>query len=193
VKFGSATCFTDHVSTPPISVPGGNIVLTGFMGTGKSTVGRLLAAALDRPFIDTDDVIVSRHGPIADIFADHGEAHFRSIERSLAHELAARGGLVVATGGGMLLQDDVRDALAGARLFCLTAASDVIVARVLGDDSGAIRPLLAGPDAEANVVRLLAERGARYRMFEEVETDGLTPDEVVAEILGRIRPVAGND
>lgn len=152
------------------------------MGTGKSTVGRLLAARLGRDFVDTDDVIVSRHGSIDEIFADHGEAHFRAIECGLARELAAQGGLVVATGGGMLMQDDVREALAGDALFCLTAASDVIVARVLADRSGAVRPLLAGADAEANVVRLLAERAWRYREFDQVVTDGLTPTEVAAEI-----------
>ncbi len=162
------------------------------MGTGKSTVGRLLAAELGREFVDTDELIVSRHGPIDEIFADHGEPYFRSIESALAHELAARGGLVVATGGGMLLQDDVRDALAGDSVFCLTAASDVIVARVLADQSGAVRPLLAGVDAEANVLRLLAARAARYREFEQVITDGLTPTEVAAEILRRLSSGADN-
>lgn len=169
-----------------------NIVLTGFMGTGKSTIGRLLAIELGRDFVDTDDVIVSRHGPIAKIFADHGEAHFRSIERDLACELAARAGLVVATGGGMLLQGDVVEALAGDQLFCLTAAADVIVARVLADPSGVVRPLLAGPDAEANVVRLLAERAVQYRRFEQVDTDGLTPAQVAAEIRRRISPAVDN-
>ena len=156
------------------------------MGSGKSTVGRLLAIELGRDFVDTDDVIVSRHGSIAEIFADHGEAHFRSIERDLARELAGRAGLVVATGGGMLLHDQVGEALAGHQLFCLTAAADVIVARVMADSSGVVRPLLAGPDAEANAVRLLAERAAHYRRFEQVDTDGLTPAQVVAEIRRRI-------
>jgi shikimate kinase len=167
-------------------------VLTGFMGTGKSTVGRLLAAELGREFVDTDEVIVSRHGPIDEIFNDHGEAYFRSIECDLARELAARRGLVVATGGGMLLQDEVSDALADDALFCLTAASDVIVARVLGDQSGAVRPLLAGADAQANVIRLLAARAARYRDFEQVSTDGLTPTEVAAEIRRRLSSGADN-
>ncbi len=171
----------------------GNVVLTGFMGTGKSTVGRLLAAELGREFVDTDDLIVERHGQIAEIFADHGEAHFRSLERSLAEELSGREDLVVATGGGMLLQEGLRDAFGTGRFFCLTAASDVIVARVLADESGVVRPLLAGPDAKANVTRLLAERAARYRDFEQVETDGLLPAEVAAEILRRLRVANGND
>lgn len=161
-------------------------MLTGFMGTGKSTVGRLLADELDREFVDTDDVIVARHGSIAALFEDHGEAHFRAIEVGLARELAQQGGMVVATGGGMLLQDDVRHALTDDHLFCLTAASDVIVARVLADQSDVARPLLAGSDAEANVVRLLAERAGRYRKFEQVGTDGLTPIEVASEILRRL-------
>ena len=169
-----------------------NIVLTGFMGTGKSTVGRLLAEALGREFIDTDDVIVARHGPISEIFAVHGEAHFRAVEGELARELAGRGNLVIATGGGMLLQDDVRETFANDRLFCLTAASDVIVARVLADRSGVVRPLLADPDAEANVVRLLAERAARYREFDQLVTDDLTPMEIAEEILRRVTSSADN-
>lgn len=163
------------------------------MGTGKSTVGRLLATELGREFIDTDEVIVARHGPIAALFENHGESHFRALEVDLARELAAEEGLVVATGGGMLLQDEVRAVLADEHVFCLTAAPDVIVARVLADDSGVARPLLAGPDAEANVVRLLTERTGRYAQFEQVGTDGQTPTEVVEEILCRLSSVVDSD
>jgi shikimate kinase len=80
-----------------------NIVLTGFMGTGKTTVGRLLADQLGYEFVDTDRVIEERHGTIADLFRSVGEDGFRRIERELAAELADRVGLVISTGGRMML------------------------------------------------------------------------------------------
>ncbi len=164
-----------------------NIVLTGFMGTGKSTIARLLAAELDREFIDTDALIVARHGEVADIFLKRGEGAFRDIERELAAELAARDGLIVASGGGMLLDPAVADVIAdGARVFCLTAESDTILARVIGDKSGTVRPLLAGPDPAGRVVDLLAQRAIRYGSFEQVPTDHRTPAEVVADIIDRL-------
>ena len=79
-----------------------NVVLTGFMGTGKSTVGRLLAERLGYEFVDTDQLIVERYGPIPEIFATDGEAAFRAYEREVAGELAERQGLVIATGGRAL-------------------------------------------------------------------------------------------
>ncbi|MCY4663604.1 MAG: hypothetical protein OXC00_02945, partial [Acidimicrobiaceae bacterium] len=77
-----------------------NVVLTGFMGTGKTTVGRILAEHLGFDFVDTDAVIESRAGPIPEIFERAGEPGFRELERSVARELAGRTGLVIATGGG---------------------------------------------------------------------------------------------
>ncbi len=83
-----------------------NLVLTGFMGTGKTTVGRMLAEKLGMEFVDTDELIESRHGPIPRIFADRGESEFRAIEQEVARELGERSGLVIATGGRMVLDDD---------------------------------------------------------------------------------------
>ena len=80
-----------------------NVVLTGFMGTGKTTVGRLLADELGYEFVDTDELIEQRHGSIADLFATRGEEAFRELERDVAAELARRSGLVVSTGGRMML------------------------------------------------------------------------------------------
>ena len=77
-----------------------NLVLTGFMGTGKTTVGRILADRLGYGFVDTDEVIESRAGPIPEIFDRDGEEAFREMERSVARELSGRTGLVIATGGG---------------------------------------------------------------------------------------------
>ena len=112
----------------PHPTPNHNIVLTGFMGTGKTTIGRLLADRVGYEFVDTDAIIESRHGPIADIFATQGEERFRSIERALAAELAERTRLVISTGGGTLLDDPSADALGRTgTVFCLVATPDEIL------------------------------------------------------------------
>jgi len=156
-----------------------NLVLTGFMGTGKTTVGLILAEQLTLEFVDTDRVIVDRHGPVATIFEEHGEAAFRQIEAELAVELASRAGNVISTGGGMLLSAANADALESTgRIYCLTAEPELIVERVTGDESGAVRPLLAGDDPHAKIRSLLAERAASYARFLPVATDGRAPSEV---------------
>ncbi len=164
-----------------------NIVLTGFMGTGKTTVARLLAHELGREFVDTDAMIVDRHGPIAGIFAEQGEARFREIEMELSIELAGRSGLVIASGGGMLLTSDVAERFVrSGRVFCLTAESDTILGRVVKEGAEPDRPLLAGPDAAGRVAELLAERAACYSAFEQVPTDDRSPAEVMTDIVSRL-------
>lgn len=163
-----------------------NILLTGFMGTGKSVVGRALAAELGREFVDTDQRIVDENGPIPAIFAEHGEAAFRRLELELAETLGDRTDLVVATGGGMLLQAPALDAVAASgRIFCLAAMPHTIVERVLADGV-TDRPLLAGDDPELRVGELLAERAERYAAFEQVPTDGRAVVEIVADIVERL-------
>jgi len=163
-----------------------NIVLTGFMGTGKTAVGRALAAVLGRDFVDTDDAIVDVHGSIAEIFATIGEEGFRALEQQVAKELAARSDLVIATGGGMLTRDDTRAVLAATgRIFCLGAEPRTIMARVVADGIDE-RPLLAGADPEQRIAELLADRAAIYGRFETVATDDRTVDEIVAEITARL-------
>ena len=169
------------------SVPGHNIVLTGFMGSGKSSVGRALAATLQRPFVDTDEAIAERHGPVPEIFAEHGETTFRAHERALADELAAETGLVISTGGGMLVDAAVADRLeATGRVFCLVATPATIVARVRGDGIEE-RPLLDTADPEASVAALLADRSEAYGRFETVLTDGRSVAEIVDDIVARLR------
>ncbi len=163
----------------------GNIVLTGFMATGKSTVGQLLAERLGYEWVDTDSVIEARHGPIPEIFRNDGEESFRDLERMVARDLAKRERLVISTGGGMMLDDDNAAVLGeNARVFCLTAEPDEIVRRSTSPTE--VRPLLANASPAARIAELLDERRARYDRFEQVATDGLTADEVVAEIAGRI-------
>ena len=90
-----------------------SVVLTGFMATGKSTVGRQLAARLRYGFVDTDRLIEERFGSIPEIFRTQGEERFRAIERELASEIAALPALVIATGGGMLVDSAVADVFTG--------------------------------------------------------------------------------
>ena len=161
-----------------------NLVLTGFMGTGKTTVGRILADRLGCGFVDTDEVIESRAGPIHEIFERRGEEAFREMERALARELAGRGGLVIATGGRMMLDPECAACLEpAADVFCLTAAPETVIQRI-GDP--ARRPLLDGPDAPARVRELMAERAEGYARFAEVDTEGRSPDEVADAVVDRL-------
>lgn len=160
-----------------------NIVLVGFMGTGKSAVGRLLAERLGREFVDLDALIVARAGcTISRIFETEGEAGFRRRERQAVREVAARAGLVVSTGGGVVLDaDNVRDFAASGDLVCLTATPETILARV-GDDTA--RPLLRGGDPLGRIRELLAARTALYAQFaHQVATDGLAAAAVAERVL----------
>ncbi len=109
-----------------------NIILVGFMGTGKTTVGQILAEQLGRTFVDTDAVIAQDQGmTIEAIFAEQGEESFRLMEADLAAELGRESDLVVATGGGMIVNLANRAALmANGFLVCLTARDDIIAARL---------------------------------------------------------------
>jgi len=159
------------------------IVLTGFMGTGKTEVGSRLAIRLGRAFIDTDELVERRAGKtIARIFADSGEAAFRAFEREAIAEAAERTGAVIAVGGGAVLDPtNVERLRAAGVLVCLTARPETILQRV-GDV--ARRPLLAGEDPRASIDRLLAERRAAYEAAADltVDTSDRSVDEVVVEI-----------
>lgn len=158
-----------------------NVVLTGFMGTGKSTVGRRLAAILEREWIDTDRVVEERYGPISEIFARGGEAAFRRIERVIAAEASLRTGRVISTGGRMLLDDDnVRALSKTGRLFCLTVDVETLTTRLLRSPTP--RPLLAGPAPEERIRSLLAERAPGYRRFAQIDGTDQSPDAVAATL-----------
>ncbi len=158
-----------------------NLVLAGFMGTGKSTVGRLVAAARNVPFVDTDAAIEARAGlSIADIFARRGEDAFRQIEAQVCQELAAPRGQVIAVGGGALLDPHTLSALRrGGVIVCLTCALDAILARV-GDDPA--RPLFV-PDRERLAARLAARQEHYDRLPLHVDTTHLTPQAGAEEVI----------
>jgi 3-dehydroquinate synthase len=165
-----------------------NIVLTGFMGTGKTTVGRLLAERLGFEFVDTDQLIEQRHGRIADIFRTRGEAAFREIEHQVATELAERNRLVISTGGRLMLDPrNVASLSRNARVFCLVATPDEILDRVAKDDTPVERPLLSVPDPHQRIVELLAERSPGYRRFAQLTTDRIEADAVADDLAVLVR------
>jgi shikimate kinase len=161
-----------------------NMFLIGFMGTGKTTVGRALADRLRLRFVDMDDVIVDRAGKsIPEIFAEDGEPAFRALERQVAHDLSCEIGLVVATGGGVILDPaNMEDFCSGGLVVCLSAHPDAVLDRVEGDTN---RPLLAGERTEkrAKMVALLEKRQPLYGAVpNQVDTTDLTADEVVDRV-----------
>ena len=160
---------------------GRNVVLTGFMGTGKTTAGRILADRLGYGFVDTDEMIESRAGPIPEIFERSGEPGFREMERSVARELAGRTGLVISTGGRMMLDSECAACLEPtADVICLTAGTGTIIERIGGTPR---RPLLDGPDASERVRELLDERAEGYGRFDPVDTEGRSAEEVADAVM----------
>jgi 3-dehydroquinate synthase len=167
-----------------------NIVLIGFMATGKSAVGERVASRLGRPFIDTDALIEAQTGrPVPRIFAEMGEAAFRRLEAGVVADAAARSGCVIATGGGVVLSPDNMDRLRrGGLVIALHADPRAILARAGG---GGDRPLL-GDDPEGNVRRLLEERAPLYHGADlAIETSLLSVDAVADRVVAFVRARAG--
>jgi shikimate kinase / 3-dehydroquinate synthase len=167
-----------------------NIILTGFMGTGKTTVGRLLARKLGRKFFDTDRLIEERlRQSIAEIFQHHGETFFRSLEKELCREISQETGAVVATGGGMLLDRENRRLLSRFGIvFRLKCAPEVVLGRI---GSARTRPKLAG-DPPSQVKKLWAEREPLYTSLPfQVETTGLSEEQVLENNV-RVSKIVGD-
>ncbi len=164
--------------------PASNIILTGFMGTGKSNIGRKVAARLRRPFVDLDDVIAQRAGKtIPAIFAEDGEPAFRALEAAVCAELAAPAGRVIATGGGAMVNPANREALAaGGTLICLEAAPEAILRRVSRGDE---RPMLAGGEPLARIRELLAQRASAYAAVpHHLDTTHLSVPAAAERVMG---------
>jgi len=164
-----------------------SIYLAGFMGTGKTTVGRRLAERLGRPFVDLDAEIETRAGkPISAIFREDGEPRFRELEREAVRAAAARRGIVAAAGGGAVLDHrNTADLLRAGLLVCLLARPDVVLARVRGESH---RPLLEEGDKARRILELLERRMPIYRALPcRIDTSDLTPDEVAERVLAIFR------
>ena len=120
-----------------------NIILIGFMGTGKTTIGKILHKKLQIPFIDMDSKIIEYTGkPINKIFEDEGELYFRKLERELTKQLIQQNNQIISTGGGIVLnQDNINDFMESGLVICLCASIETIIKRLKNDES---RPLLLG-------------------------------------------------
>ncbi|MEI7880956.1 MAG: dihydroorotase, partial [bacterium] len=161
-----------------------NIVLMGFMGTGKSTVGRALARRLGMQFLDMDTIIEERAGkPISRIFTEEGEPYFRAMERTLSQELAKRSGLVIACGGGVVLNPgNILDYSRTGLVVCLTATPEVIFKRTAKDRN---RPLLEEQDRMQRILDLLEKRKAMYAAIPHQVDTTTSPADQVAEAIIR--------
>ncbi len=140
------------------------LILAGFMGAGKTTIGKIVAAQLGYDFIDTDAEIEQRAGlTIAQIFEQQGEPHFRTLESALVRELVGRERVVVATGGGMIVDAANRAALLRAGVvICLTAAPEAILRRVDASTRPLLRPTQPGETIHDRVAHLLKARAPAY-------------------------------
>ncbi|MBI5874458.1 MAG: shikimate kinase [Deltaproteobacteria bacterium] len=159
-----------------------NIVLTGFMGTGKTAVGRRLARELNLTFIDTDDLIEKEAGKsIAQIFAAHGEDYFRSLESKAIDDVSSKTKIVIATGGGAIVNPENLEALKkNGIVIYLTASIDAILSRVGNGDE---RPLIACGDKREKISALLKAREPFYKKADFIiDTTTKTVGEVVKEI-----------
>ncbi len=170
------------------NVPGRNIVLIGMMGAGKTTVGRLLAQALGRPFVDTDQTIESEQNQtIAQIFASQGESHFRALERCAVQTISDHPRRVIAVGGGAVLDPaNVSILRRGGDLVWLDAPVATLVANVGTDAEFQKRPLL-NRSAEP-VEELRRRRDERLDVYHNaadhvVDTEGKSPQVLAKEIL----------
>jgi shikimate kinase len=142
------------------------IVLIGPMGAGKTSIGKKVARAMGMPFYDSDVAVVREHGPIEQLFADHGEAHFRALERQAVADGLARGG-VVAVGGGAVMDPTTRATLAAHRVVLLTVSPKVVAGRVRESN----RPLLKAGDAMARWAEIYDERRPVYEELADATFD----------------------
>ena len=162
-----------------------NIVLIGYRGTGKSTVGRLLAARLGRTLVSTDaEIVVRAKRAIPEIVAQEGWEYFRDLESDICMELASRDQLVIDTGGGAILRPHNVEALKkSGRLFWLTASVETIATRIGGDNQ---RPSLTGTKSFVDeVADVLRERTPKYQAAADhvVATDDRSIDQLVETLL----------
>lgn len=172
--------------SPPRTIR--RIVLTGFMGAGKSTIGALLAQSLSWDFLDVDTAIESRTGKtVAQIFAQNGEAAFRALEAETIRAHTSRENLVLALGGGAIESEATRELLVSLGRTCvifLDAPLDILVARCLAQPSAAERPVLA--DRESLLRRFNARLPYYRNAHLTITTAGLSPQAVVSRILEAI-------
>jgi shikimate kinase len=177
------------MTTADFDLQGINIYLIGMMGAGKSTVGQLLARALDYCFLDTDAVIEqAANQPIATIFAEAGEREFRALETQVLSQLAAHKRLVIATGGGIVLERINWSYLQYGLVVWLDVSAAILWARLQGDTT---RPLLQNANPKQTLEHLLAQRQPLYNQADlRIEIAHEQPPEcLIQNILAAIPSV----
>lgn len=162
-----------------------NIVLVGYRGTGKSTVGKVLAARLGRPVVSTDAEIVRRAGQtVPEIVAQHGWEHFRDLESTVCQDFSGRDGLIIDTGGGAILRPQNVECLKKTgTIFWLTASVSSIASRIGSDTQ---RPSLTGTKSFIEEIEeVLAVRSPKYQEAADhiIPTDGRSINQIVDTIL----------
>jgi shikimate kinase len=170
----------------PAALGSRSIVMVGLMGCGKSSIGRRLASRLDIPFVDADDEIEAAAGmSIPEIFAAHGEAHFRDGERKVIRRLLAHGPQVLATGGGAYMNDETREAIAAAGIAVwLKAELPVLMRRVMKRSD---RPLLKAADPEAVMRDLMTSRYPVYaKAHLTVDSHDVPHEVIVSDIVRKL-------
>jgi shikimate kinase len=163
-----------------------NIALIGFMAVGKSAVGRRLARRLKKSFVDLDRFIEKIQGKkIAAIFQEKGEPHFRNLEKEALCEVLRENGQVIATGGGVVTDEENLQLLRQRTLLvCLRANIETVLRRA---GNGRDRPLMKAADKGKQIEQLMAQRETFYAEADiQVETSGLSIDEVVDKIITHI-------
>jgi len=160
-----------------------NIYLVGFMGTGKTVVGKVLAEKLSKEFIEMDACIEEREtSKIVDIFAQKGEAYFRGLEKVLLGELSKRDNLVVSCGGGLICDtDNLNQLIATGVVFALKASAFTIYQRIKDCSH---RPILNVDNPRERIEQLLEKRAFYYAKAQySIDTDDFSPKEVVDKII----------
>ncbi|HEU18918.1 MAG TPA: shikimate kinase [Deltaproteobacteria bacterium] len=170
-----------------------NIILVGYRCTGKTSVGRKLSNVLNRPFIDTDNLVTEKAGlSIREIVNQGGWKLFRKKEKEVAHQASTSSGQIIATGGGILDDDENRRLLQRNGLFIwLTASSETILARMQTDEqTNDQRPALCDADQEHEIAIMLAQREPAYRQAADliIDTSDKSIDDVVDDIIGFVSP-----
>ena len=163
-----------------------NIVLLGFMGTGKTAVGKILAQKLSLKFVDLDNLIEEEMAmAVRDIFFNFGEPYFRDLEKEMVRRISFKKNLVIATGGGVVLEDkNIENLRRHGILITLMASVEEIYRRLTGTKD---RPLLDVPYPEKTIREMLELRRPRYELADFiVNTSGRSVEDVAEEILRKI-------
>ena len=172
-----------------------NIILIGYRGSGKSTVGRSLAYRMRRRFVDTDDLIESKEGQISDIVKSHGWDYFRGVEKRIVGEISQEDNLVIALGGGAVLDpDNIVNLERNGFIIWLKADRDVVRKRMNGDSrTFASRPTLTGKGTIEELEEMMSFRNPFYEKAAKIQFDTSTLDveAVVENILAVLEQKMG--